>query len=166
MSRIIAIVALIVAFISLALNVVLMMRLDQARVSTLQTLDHVSTRLADLRGVSFQYDARVKQTFPVSGEIPFHQEIVAPISTTIPFNTTVDASVRTPFGPLTVPVAVNATIPVNLQVPVTISRTIPYSLSIPIDLQVPIQVRLSDFGIESAVNEAQQEINQLEGAFK
>ncbi len=166
MTRFLAIGAFVLALVSLALNVVLISRLNAARDGAVQALDRVSTRLEDLNGVSFQYNARVQQTFPVSGELPFNQQLSFPINTTIPVNTTVNASVNTPLGPVEVPVAINTTVPINLNVPISISRTIPYSLSIPIDLQVPITVRLKELGIEPAVKEAQDEINKLKSSMQ
>ncbi|MGB8644183.1 MAG: hypothetical protein WCF84_03035 [Anaerolineae bacterium] len=166
MSRLVAYLALVVAVASIGLNVFLLTRLNQARVGAIQALDRVSTRLDDLAGVSVQYTARVKQTLPVSGELPFNQDLVVPISTTIPISVTAHASVNTPLGPLDVPVAVDTSVPINLQIPINISRTVPYSLTIPIDLAVPFEIHLHDLGVDPAIQEAKQEIQQFKASLQ
>lgn len=166
MARYLAIGALVIALISLALNVVLISRLNTARAGAIQTLDRVSTRLQDLPDVSFQYTARVQQTFPVSGELPFKQDMFVPISATIPVSTTAHASINTLFGPIDTPVGVNTTVPIDLVVPVSFSRTVSYSLTVPIDLQVPISIRLRDLGIAPTVDEMQTEIRRLKSSLQ
>ncbi len=190
MSRYLTPLALAIALVSLGLNVVLLVRLNQARVGALSVLDRTSRRLDALAEVSLRQTVRVNQAVVVAGELPFQQDfnlpvnttfpvnMQVPISTTVPINTTARVNVTTLLGPVEVPVTINTTVPVNLevplnttvpvdlQVPVSISRTVPYSLTIPIDLQVPVEVRLRDIGIQSAIQEIQQEIQNLRGALQ
>ncbi|MGE5140497.1 MAG: hypothetical protein ACM3JD_13600 [Rudaea sp.] len=161
MSRWIAAAALAVALISLALNVLLIGRLNQARVGALATLDRASARIGDLRDVEFAQTVRIDEDLPVAGSLPFHQDLVVPIHTTIPISMTLHASVNTPFGPIDVPVPLNTTFPVDLTVPVTIDRTIPYSFTVPVNMAVPIRIRARDLGVEPAIQEAQNEILRL-----
>ncbi len=166
MSRLLAPLALVVAVISLGLNVILLQRLNQARLGALDVLDRTSQQIDALNDVSFTQTVRVQQNLDVSGKLPFKQDFTVPIQTTIPIKTSAQVNLSTPLGPVNVPVTVDTTVPINLQVPVTISQTVPYSLSVPIDLQVPIELRLRDLGIASAVQEAQSEIQQLRGALQ
>jgi hypothetical protein len=166
MSRLITIVALILAILSLALNLFLIQRLNQARTAAIATLDRTSQRLGSLADVSFKQTVRINQSFPVSGELPLHQDFTFPISMTVPVNTSVNVDVNTPLGPVSMPVAVNASVPIKLDVPVTISRTIPYSLTVPLDVQVPVEVRLRDLGIEPTIKETQDEIQRLRDALQ
>jgi hypothetical protein len=166
MARIIALLALIVAVISLALNLLLIQRLDRGRAVVVETLNHTSQRLDSLSDVSFQQTVRINQALSVSGKFPLNVSLTVPISVTMPINTSMNVNVNTPLGPMSMPVQVNTSVPVKMQVPVTISQTIPYSMSVPIDLQVPVNVRLRDLGIEPAIKEAQDQIQQLRGALE
>ncbi len=190
MSRFIAPAALVIAILSLALNVFLLTRLNNARGSTLAVLDYTSQRLDSLADASIKQTVRVNQSFSVAGDMPFKQDFIVPfsmtipvkttvpINTVIPINTTVNVSVNTPLGPLNVPVPINTTVPVNLQVPVsmtmpvdlkvpvTFSQTVPYSMTVPVDVQVPVEIQMRDVGIESVIKEVQQEIQQLRGAMQ
>ena len=166
MSRWIAAAALVAALISLALNVLLISRLNQARTGALATLDRVSTRIGDLRDVEFTQTVRIDQELPVSGSLPFHEDLQVPIHTTIPISMTLHASVDTPFGPFDVPVPLNTSFPVDLTVPVTIDRSIPYSFTVPVDMAVPIHIRARDLGIDPAIQEVQNEILRLRRALE
>ncbi len=166
MSRLIAPLALVVALLSLGLNAVLLIRLNQARVGALDVLDRTSQRLDALSDVSFTHSVHVQQNLDVSGTLPFKQDFTVPIKTTVPINTTAQVNVNTPLGPVNVPVTINTSVPIDLEVPVTISQTVPYSLSVPVDLQVPIEIRLRDVGIDAAVQEIKAEIQRLRSALQ
>lgn len=166
MARVLALLALVVAVLSLALNLLLIQRLDQGRAVVIDTLDRASQRLNSLADVSFQQTVRVNQSFSVSGQMPLNQSMTVPISMTVPVDTSMNVNVTTPLGPMSMPVKVNTNFPVNMQVPVTISQTIPYSMTVPIDFQVPINIRLRDLGIEPAIKDAQDEIQRLRGALE
>jgi hypothetical protein len=166
MARVLALLAFVVAVISLALNLLLIQRLDQGRGVVIDTLDHASQRLDSLADVSFQQTFRINQAFSVSGQMPINQSMTVPISMTVPVNTSMNVNVTTPLGPMSMPVTVNTSFPVRMQVPVTISQTIPYSITVPIDMQVPVNVRLRDLGIEPAIKDAQDEIQHLRGALE
>lgn len=159
--NLIAVLALLLAGVSLAVNLILLQRLEQGRVAVLGTLDSTSERLNSLADVSIRQSVHVQQTIPVTGSIPFHQTLTVPISMTIPFNDEINVNVNTPLGPMNMPVNFDTSVPVDMQFPVTISQTVPYSLTIPIDMQVPFEVRLRDLGIEAVIRQAQLEIQQL-----
>jgi hypothetical protein len=161
MSRLISLLALLLAIISIALNVVLGARLNQARVGVLLMLDEVSRSLDTLPDVSFRQTVHVKQAVAVAGELPLNQDFTVPISTSFPISTTAHVNVATPLGLVDVPVAINTSVPVNLQVPVTLSRTVPYSLTVPLDLEVPIEIHLREVGIEGGIKQVRDEIQRL-----
>ncbi len=166
MSRFIAPLALLVALVSLALNIFLLMKLNQARVGAITALDRASQEIGGLADLSFRYTVKVNQIIPIAGELPFNQELVIPINANVPIVTTLHTSISTLFGPVDVPVNINTTFPVSLTVPVSISRTVPYSITVPLDLNVPLEIRLRDLGVESGINQARQEILQLRGSLQ
>src|SRR5437867_976933 len=161
MSRVFSIFAFVIAIISLALNVLMIYKLNEVRLGALRALDDTSRGLDGLVDFTFRDTIRVNQTFTVGGELPFNQDFTVPISTTFPVNTTVHLSTSTPLGAIDVPLNVNTTVPINLQVPVSISRTVPYSFSVPIDLLVPIEIRLRDVGAEQGIKQVKDEIKIL-----
>ena len=161
MTRFVALLALVIAIISLALNVLLIVKLNQARTGALDVLDHTSRAVDGLGDYSFRHTVRINQTIPIAGELPLNQEFTVPINTTVPVKTTIHTSINTPLGPVDVPAEVDTTIPINLTVPLTISRTIPYSFTVPLDLSVPIEIRLRDMGGDSLNQQIQTEIANL-----
>lgn len=166
MARFLALLALVVAVISLALNLLLIQRLDQSRAVVIDTLDQTSKRIDSLADVSFQQTVRVNQSFSVSGQMPINQSMTVPISMTVPVDTSMNVDVNTPLGPMSMPVRVNTNFPVRMQVPIAISQTIPYSITVPIDMQVPFNIKLRDLGIEPAIKDAQDQIRRLRGTLE
>ena len=166
MARWIAPLALIIAIVSLALNALLIIRLNQARVGALDVLDRTSRAVVGLGDYSFQHTVRINQSIAVNGELPLNQEFTVPINTNVPINTTIHTTVQTPLGPVDVPANVNTTIPINLTVPLTISRTIPYSLTVPIDLSVPIEIRLRDVGGDALIQQIKDDLDTLRKALQ
>lgn len=161
MSRFISPLALVLAIVSIVLNVLLIVRLNQARLGVLLMLDEVSRSLDALPEASFRQTVHIKQTVPVAGELPLNQDFTVPINTSVPIRTTAHLNVTTPLGPVDVPVAIDTSVPVNLQVPLTFNRTVPYSLTVPIDLEVPIEIHLRDVGIEGGIKQARDKIQRL-----
>ncbi len=166
MSRLIALVALVIAVLSLGLNVLLIVRLDQGRTAATDMLDRTSLRLGSLATMSYSQTVRINRAFSVSGEMPLNQTFVIPISMTVPVNTSLNVNANTPFGQMNMPVNVNTSVPFKMQFPVTISRTIPYSLSVPVDLQIPVEIRLRDLGLEPMIRDTQNEILLLRDALQ
>jgi hypothetical protein len=161
MARVLALLALIVAVLSLALNLLLIDRLNQGRMVVADILDHTSQSLGSLSDVSFKQTVRINHTFSFSGEMPLNQSFTVPVSMTVPINTSINVNVTTPFGPMNMPVTVNTSVPVKMQVPVTISQTIPYSVTVPLDLQVPVDIKLGDLGLAPAIKDTQGELQRL-----
>lgn len=166
MSRLVALLALVIAVLSLALNVVLITRLDRARLGALQALDRTDQRLGSLGDVSIQRTFAIRESFSTSGTIPFKQDMLVPISTTVPISSSMDVDVDTLLGKMTVPVSYNANVPVNMQMPVHVEQTVPYSLTVPVNLDIPFELHLSELGVQSAVDEARQELRQLRAALE
>ncbi len=161
MFRIIAVLALVIAVLSLALNVILIQRLFQSRDAALKMLDQTSAQLDTLPDMSIKYTAHVKQNFSAAGSMPFQQTFTVPVNQTIPIDNTFNVNVTTPFGPMNMPIAVKSSFPVSMTMSVPISMTVPYSVTVPIDLDVPVNIALRDLGFEPTIRQAQQEIEQM-----
>ncbi len=164
--RIISPVALIIAAISLALNVLLIMRLNQARVGAINALDDLSQEVAGLADFSFNYNVHISQNLSVGGELPFNQDLVIPINTSVPVKTTAHLNMATPLGPVDLPVTIDTSVPLSLSVPISISRTVPYSLAVPVNLDVPISIRARDLGIDTGIQRAQEQIQRFRASLQ
>ncbi len=166
MSRIIAVVALLVALLSLALNVYLLTRLNQARSVVLDTLAATSTSLDALPNYTFKTTFKIDQEFPVSGTMPINQSFTIPISMTVPVKTTVSPTVNTPFGNMNFPVNIDTKFPVNMTVPVALSMTVPYSMTVPVKMDYPVEVNLRDLGVEETVKSTQKQLDLLRSSLQ
>ncbi len=166
MSRILAVIALLVALLSLALNVYLFTRLNQARSVVLDTLASTSTNLDALPDYTFKSTFKIDQQFPVSGTMPINQSLMFPISMTVPVKTTVSPNVNTPFGTMNFPVNIDTNFPVNMTVPVVISMTVPYSMTVPVKMDFPIEVKLRDLGVEDTVKSTQKQLDLLRSSLQ
>ncbi len=161
MSRLIALLALLIAVLSLALNVLLIQRLDRARMTTLQTLDAADQRLASIGDASIQRTFTVRQSFAVSGTMPFKQDMLVPISMTMPISSSLSVDVDTFVGTMTFPVSYNTTVPISMTMPIHVEQNVPYSLTVPVNMDVPFELRLSELGVQAIIDETRQGIRQL-----
>lgn len=166
MSRLLALVALVIAILSIALNVLLIIRLDRGRQAALAVIDHTSERLGVMSSVSISQTVRINRSFSVSGQMPFNQEFTVPISMMVPISMAMNVNVTTPLGPMNMPVNVNTSVPFKMQVPVTINRSIPYSMTVPIDIAIPVELPLGNLGLEATIKDTQDELLRLRGALQ
>lgn len=164
MARVFALLALVIAVLSLALNLLIIDRLDKGRIAVIEMLDHASSRLDSLSDVSIEQSFHISRSVSFSGEFPVNQQFTYPVSMTVPIDNSINVNVTTPLGPMNMPVTVKTSFPVKMQVPVTISMTIPYSVTVPIDLNIPISIKLRDLGIDPAIKEAHDQLQLLRQA--
>lgn len=158
---------LILALVSLALNILLIYSLMGVRQTAVDGLDQALNSLDSLEDEGFHYEYKYENTLPISVEIPVQQEMVIPFQGTFPINTTVrvpiDAGV---LGTFVLDVPINTSVPVDVEVPVQISQTVAFSTSIPVSLTVPIDVQPDDPAIEGFINGLRQWLLELRGSFE
>lgn len=156
-----------VALVSLLLNLLLIIGLNNLRQDAAQELTGAAEQLGDVELAPFDLPIDIDETLaisltvpfsdtfvvpidatvPISTAIPFEENVVVPINTVIPIDT--DVTVRLPaVGPVDIPIV--TTIPVDLAVNVPISRTIPIQVEIPVALTVDVPVA-SDVPIQADV---------------
>lgn len=170
-----------VALLSLILNLLLIISLNNMRQQAGQDLAAAATELGNVELAPFDLPVEIDETIsisltvpfsdtfhvpidttvPISTEIPFEENVVVPINTVIPIDTTVEVQLPA-LGAVDLPIS--ASIPVDLEIDVPISRTIPVRMALPVDItvnipvesEVPIQedvpVRL-DFPVEIPLDE-------------
>ena len=106
MVRLGVLLALVIAMLSLGLNLILIVRLNQGRQIALETLDATSQRLDSLSDLSIKQTVRINRAFAVSGQFPLNENLTFPISMTVPFDSSINVSVNTPLGPMNIPPSV------------------------------------------------------------
>ncbi len=161
MSRVIAALALLIAVVSLVLNIVLIVRLEQGRRAAVQALDLTTQRMEGLTDATISQTVRINRSFTISGTMPINQNFMFPVSMTVPFSSTIDVKANTPLGPMSMPINVNTSVPVKMQVPVSFNQSIPYSMTVPIDMAVPFEIRLRDLGIDSMIQDTKAELQRF-----
>jgi hypothetical protein len=159
----------LVALVSLALNVALIVELVQFRRQAQQEVARAGDMLDSVEVADYDLPIHVDETLPISVTVPFSDTFIVPISTTIPVsasipfedninvpintvipvNTTVSVPVPA-IGNVTIPIPIVTNIPVNLNVNVPISRSIPVELDIPVDLTIEVPVE-SEVPIDAEV---------------
>lgn len=163
---VIAILALVVSFVSLALNVVLISKLLGARQLVFDGLDAAIAALDNLEGDGFHYEYHFVETIPFSGDIPFKQDMVFPFKGDIPINTVVkvpiDAGV---LGKFTIDVPINNSFYIDMEVPISIDQAFHVDTEIPLDMVIPIDVQMDDPVISNQLDQIRAWLIELRGSF-
>ena len=140
----IAPIALIVAVISLLLNVILLITLrnfgkdgigaaEQVRAAAIDSVDQSVSFVRDLRVNGIHVDFPISQTLQIKRDIPLNLDLTFPIRTNIPIDTIVSIPINLGIGGTRlIDIPISATVPINLNIPVKINRT--FSLDLPLDI--------------------------------
>ena len=163
---VVAVLALLVSFASLALNGVLIARLLKTRQFVVDGMDAAIAALDNLEGKGFQYEYHFKQTIPFSGDIPFKQDMVFPFKGDIPINTVVkvpiDAGV---LGQFTIDVPINNSFYIDMEVPISIDQAFHVDTEIPLDMVIPIDIQLDDPMIANQLDQIRSWLIELRASF-
>lgn len=131
--------ALVIAGLSLLLNIIVISQFLQVRAQVKHGLDQAIAQLDGMcSGDSPTVVFPISQTIRFQGEIPMPQGLVIPFKGNIPFNTTIRVE-SFPGGPV-INVPINTVVPVDTKVPIPggivipVDTTIPFRQDIPIDL--------------------------------
>lgn len=133
--------ALVVALVSLAINLVLAGALLQRRAFLLTALDQTIASLDNASSASIAFNFPVSQTVNFEGDIPFKQDFDFPFKGDVRINTTIYVPIDLgPLGKQTIAVPVDTTVPVDTSVPVHIDQTFHVKTQVPIQMDVPIEL--------------------------
>lgn len=150
----------VVALVSLALNVYLLMGFNNFQRNLQQEANRISETLDGVAIENYEVPVVVDETFAVSLTVPFSDTFEVPINTSVPVSTsiTVDEIISVPFNDVVsldrdvqiflsvlgqsipVDIPIRADIPIDLQTEVPIKLEVPVQVDIPIDLVVEVPV--------------------------
>lgn len=150
-----ATVAVIVALISLMLNVLLLSELDQARNLAINSLQEAGQQTAALATQRIEYRFALDQTVPVRADIPLNHslpvQVQFEVNQTVPFETsvTVNQTLQVPIR-TELPLNTIATVPLSLgggetqiiNIPIEASLPLDVLLEVPLNIQIPVQAEI------------------------
>jgi hypothetical protein len=161
LARSIAIIAILIAAASLALNLFLLWTINNARQAGRQAVEQAITTLDQATTQEFRFTYRLNQTVPFEGNIPVKGDFVFPVKTSVPISTVVPIRMDTGFGLIDLRIPVSTTFPVNMQVPIKIDQTFPVKVDIPLNMDVPVTLRLDQPPFDEAVRGLREWLVQL-----
>jgi hypothetical protein len=160
-ARSVAAVAVVVAALSLALNLYLLWMINNARQAGRQAVEQTIAALDQAVAQEFRFTYHLTQTVPFEGEFPVKQDVVFPFKASVPISTVVPLRMDTGFGKVDLRIPVKTSFPVDVQVPVKIDQTFPVKMDIPLDMDVPVSLRLDQPPFDAAVRELRAWLIQL-----
>lgn len=159
-----ALLALVIAGMSLALNLIVVTKLLQVRS---QVDGALSSAIAQLETVcdpgSTPLTFPISQTIRFQGNIPMPQGLVIPFKGNIPFRTTIRVETF-PGGPV-INVPINTVVPVDTQVPIPGNIVIPVDTSIPFRQDIPIDLCTEASPFHGLVDQLENELRTLQDGF-
>lgn len=140
--------ALAVALASLALNGVLLRRLQHPERTLAPALERVAERLKQ-SDAAIKYTVRIPAGTPVSFDIPIDQRYVVNLRTSLPINTDVRVPFNTPFGNRVVTIPVRANVPLRQDIPVHLVDTFHLRTQTGAEYVVPLEIKLKDLPMDA-----------------
>jgi hypothetical protein len=140
--------ALAIALVSLALNGVLLRRLQHPERTLAPALDRVAERLKQ-SDAAIKYTVRIPAGTPVSFDIPIDQRYTVNLRTTLPINTDVRVPFNTPLGNRVITIPVRTTIPLRQDIPVHLVDTFHLRTQTNAEYVVPLEIKLKDLPVDA-----------------
>ena len=144
----IAATALGVAVLSLALNLFLVWRLQQAETGARGAARALVDRLA-AEDARIRYQIRIPAHTPVRMDIPVDERVRVKLNTRLPIDTQVRVPLRSPLGTYNVDVPIRTVIPIQTDVPLHIQHTFRLRTRTEDDLVIPMEIRVRDLPLDA-----------------
>ena len=145
----------LLALASLAVNVVLVVRLLAIRNQVSEALTSASRSLDNLAGQSLAFDFPISQTVSLETDVPLKQDINFPFKGNFPVNTSVSLPVDLgPLGKQVINVPINTTVPVDVVVPVHVDQMFHVKTQVPVRMNVPIRLSPNDPPLKDLLDQA------------
>ncbi|MFQ5611326.1 MAG: hypothetical protein ACE5H9_04245 [Anaerolineae bacterium] len=148
----------ILVLISLALNIVLLVALNQARRVLIDGLVQVEAGLANMSDDVIRYEFEIDQTIPINTDVPFNRTLEVPLKTNFPIHQVFEVPVNTPLGVVNLEIPLDTEIPVDLVVPITIDETINIETEVPLELSIPLEIDIAQTPLAGYLLEAQSSL--------
>ncbi len=134
--------ALVVAVISLLINLVFVAALLERRAALQTAVDQMIVALDDASGNDVTFNFPISQTVAFEGDVPLRQDLDFPFKADVHINTTIRVPID--LGPLlgqqVVNVPVDTVVPVDTSVPVHIDQTFHVNTQVPVRVDVPVVI--------------------------
>jgi len=152
----------IITVISLALNLLIIRQLVEARRLARLTIDDSLAVIRDLEAQTYRYNVVVDDTIIVDDDVPFQETIPVVIDETMPFSTAVTASVVLgPFGRYPVTIPIGGSIPVKLEFDVPVDESVPVYIEVPVHTEIPIEVTVANTPLYGTLVDAEAHLLEL-----
>jgi len=154
----------VIAIVSLALNVVILVVLVAGLVAARQMAGDAASALESFSQQTISYRFRVNQTVPVSADVPFQLDLIVPVNQTLDVNTVVTVSRELPvIGQIEFDVPIQTSIPVSFEVPLIINQTFPITTDVALNLEIPLDVSIADTPLKQAIDAVAQPLKVFGG---
>jgi hypothetical protein len=147
--------------ILLILNLALLVVLNQARLTALETLTKVETTLSKLAQEVIVYDIEVNQPVPMAADIPFRRKMEIPLKTTIPIDQELTFPLQTPAGEIILDVPIKTDFPVDIVVPVDFNEVIPVDTTVQLNTTIPVEIDIARTPLVDYLREASGDLSRL-----
>ncbi len=147
-SRPVALVALLIAVVSLLANGFLLWKINHPEDWALPAAADLLRGLAG-EGASFTYEVRLPAGTPLSLDLPIDERFTVSVDTVIPIRTEAELPIRSPLGNYTVSVPVRADIPVRTRLPLQIRHTFQLRTRTTDEIVFPLEIRIRDLPLDS-----------------
>jgi len=152
----------LVTLISLALNVIIIVSLLNARRQAATAFTQAAATVASLKSGVIAYNVSINDEIPVAMDVPVKFTVTIPISKTIPIDTTVKVPIELPIvGKRIIDVPISTKIPISFTVDVPINETLPINATVPVNLDVPIKIKIADTLLAGTLDDVEKILLEL-----
>lgn len=135
--------ALLLAALSLALNLFLLYRLRNPQELVAPIVRDLTRDMVDENGV-LTYEVAIPAGTDLALDLPIDERFSVAVDTVIPLNTTVQVPIRGPLGVANVSVPIRTNVPLRTRLPLHIQHTFRLRTRTTQPITVPIRLRLED----------------------
>ena len=135
--------ALLLATLSIGLNLVLLYRLRHPQELLAPIVQDLTRDMVDENGV-LSYDVAIPAGTPLALDLPVDERFSVAVDTVIPLNTTVRVPIRGPLGVANVSVPIRANVPLRTRLPLHIQHTFRLRTATTQPITIPIRLRVED----------------------
>ncbi len=133
----------ILVLLSLALNALLLLGLNQARLAAKATLTDVRNSVAQWSRQPLVFNVKVDRQIPLSTTIPISRTVTVPLDIDYPLSTVINTSVNLPvLGTQAIALPIETIIPIHYTLEVPLVMDFPVSLTYHLEAEIPVEVEI------------------------
>ncbi len=155
--------SLLLSLAALAVGGIAYYKATLLRRGILEAVVQTRAALASLPGQTVEVPIHIRETFPISAQIPIREEFAVPIHTVLPISTDVEVPLNIPvLGERRISIPIQADVPIHVEVVIPVSKTVELETSLAVDLRVPVQIDLDTLGVEGLVERIDARLAEVE----